>query len=153
MIAALGGKRGKGRSFGGYGAAKGLGYVAGPVGGGGLVLAGGYSLLFMLLALLAAGVAVVTLVLVPARQPPARPHETVLGVARRLRQPAFVRPTLALAGATAALSAGVGFLPLIGARSHLGALATGTVVSLLAGTAALVQPWTGRALDAGRPAS
>jgi len=150
MVAALGGKKGKGRSFGGYGAAKGLGYVAGPVGGGALVLAGGYSLLFIVLAVLAAGVALASLLLVPAERPAPRARETVIGLLRRLGQPAFVRPTVALAGATAALSAGVGFLPLVGARSHLGPLATGIVVSLLAGTAALVQPWAGRALDARR---
>lgn len=150
MVAAFGGKRGKGRTFGGYGAAKGLGYVAEPVGGGALVLAGGYSLLFIVLALLAAGVALASLLLLPAERPAPRARETVIGLLRRLGQPSFVRPTIALAGATAALSAGVGFLPLVGAQSDLGPLATGIVVSLLAGTAALVQPWAGRALDARR---
>lgn len=66
-----------------------------------------------------------------------------MGLLRRLRQPAFVRPTLALAGATAALSVGVGFLPLVGAHADLGPLATGVVVSLLAGSAAMVQPSAG----------
>ena len=150
MVASLGGKKAKGRSFGGYGAAKGLGYVAGPVIGGALVVAGGYSLLFIVLALLAGGVALASLLLVPAKQPAPRGRETVIGLLGRLGQPAFVRPTVALAGAAAALSAGVGFLPLVGARSHVGPFATGIVVSLLAGTAALVQPWAGRTLDARR---
>ncbi|PRZ42856.1 hypothetical protein CLV47_104204 [Antricoccus suffuscus] len=60
-----------------------------------------------------------------------------------------MQPTAALAGATAALAVGVGFLPVAGAAAGLGPLATGAVVSILAATAALVQPWTGRALDAG----
>jgi len=52
-VAALGGKRAGGRAFGGYGAAKGLGYMAGPFIGGGLVTAGGYNLLFAAMAVLA----------------------------------------------------------------------------------------------------
>lgn len=150
LVANLGGNRERGRSFGGYGAAKGLGYVAGPVVGGALVLVGGYSLLFVLLASLAAAVALASLIAVPGERARARPRETVAGLVRRLRHRAFVRPTLALAGATAALSAGVGFLPLVAARADLGPLASGILVSFLAGTAALVQPWAGRALDAGR---
>lgn len=62
----------------------------------------------------------------------------------------FLRPTVALAAATAALSVGVGFLPVTGASDGLGPIATGAAVSLLAATAAIVQPRTGRALDAGR---
>lgn len=150
LVATLGGTRTRGRAFGGYGAAKGLGYVAGPVVGGALVLVGGYSLLFVLLAVLAAAVALASVVAVPSERAAARPRETVVGLVRRFRQSAFVRPTLALAASTAALSAGVGFLPLVAARVHLGPLASGVVVSLLAGTSALVQPWAGRALDADR---
>jgi MFS family permease len=115
-----------------------------------LVLVGGYSLLFVVLATLAVAVALASVVAVPSERPPARARETVVGLVRRLRQPAFVRPTLALAGATAALSVGVGFLPLVAARAHLGPLASGVVVSLLAGTSALAQPWAGRALDTER---
>jgi MFS family permease len=55
-----------------------------------------------------------------------------------------------LAGATAALSVGVGFLPVTGAAAGLGTIATGAAVSVLAATAAVVQPRAGRALDAGR---
>jgi MFS family permease len=61
-----------------------------------------------------------------------------------------VKPTAALAGATAALSVGVGFLPVTGAAAGLGAVATGAAVSLLAATGALAQPKAGRALDDGR---
>jgi hypothetical protein len=89
-------------------------------------------------------------VAVPATPPLPRARETLLGLARRLGQPAFLRPVLALAGATAALSAAVGFLPVHGAAAGLGPLATGAAVSLLALTAALIQPRAGRAADAGR---
>jgi MFS family permease len=74
----------------------------------------------------------------------------VADLARRLTSPGFVRPTLALAAATAALSVGVGFLPVIGAGRGLGPLITGAIVSLLAAATALVQPRAGRARDDGR---
>jgi MFS family permease len=70
-------------------------------------------------------------------------------IAQVLR-PDFVRPVLVLAAATAALSAGVGFLPVLGARQGLGPLATGALVSLLAATAAVLQPYSGRRIDSGR---
>jgi len=73
----------------------------------------------------------------------------VLDLARRLTDPVFLRPTASLAGATAALSVGVGFLPVTGAAAGLGTVSTGAAVSVLAATAALVQPRAGRALDAG----
>ena len=59
------------------------------------------------------------------------------------------RPTAALAGATAAPSTGVGFLPVLGHQAGLGHLATGAAVSLLAAAAALIQPRAGRAHDTG----
>jgi MFS family permease len=74
----------------------------------------------------------------------------VLDLARRVTDPAFLRPTAALAGATAALSVGVGFLPVTGAAAGMGTIATGAAVSVLAATAAVVQPRAGRALDAGQ---
>jgi hypothetical protein len=57
---------------------------------------------------------------------------------------------VALAAATAALSVGVGFLPVAGAGRGLGPLLTGAIVSLLAAAAALIQPRAGRARDQGR---
>ncbi|MER6763727.1 MFS transporter, partial [Amycolatopsis sp. NPDC000746] len=51
---------------------------------------------------------------------------------------------------TAALAVGIGFLPVTGAASGLGTVATGAVVSVLALCSALVQPWAGRLRDAGR---
>jgi len=150
MVGALGGQRARGRAFGGYGAAKGLGYVAGPVIGGGLVMAGGYDLLFAVMAVLALAVAALCLATVPALPTKPKSRQTVVALVRRLRAAEFVHPVVALAGATAALSAAVGFLPVVGARHHLGPLVTGTAVSVLAAFAAVTQPRVGRALDQGR---
>jgi len=142
--------RQRGQAFGSYGAWKGLGYTLGPLLGGALVALGGFPLLFGLLAALGLAVASWTAAAVPTAPPLPRARETLVGLARRLGQPAFLRPVLALAGATAALSAAVGFLPVRGAAAGLGPLATGAAVSLLALTAALIQPRAGRAADAGR---
>jgi MFS family permease len=140
----------RGRAFGSYGAWKGLGYTLGPLLGGALLTLGGFPLLFGLLAGLGVGAAGWAAAAVPATPPLPRARETVVGLARRLAQPAFLRPAAALAGATAALSAAVGFLPVRGAAVGLGPLATGAAVSLLALAAALIQPRAGRAADAGR---
>jgi MFS family permease len=67
-----------------------------------------------------------------------------------LTQPGFLRPTLALAGGTAALAVGVGFLPLAGTHAGLSPVVTGALVSLLGACAIIVQPWAGRARDRGR---
>jgi DHA1 family tetracycline resistance protein-like MFS transporter len=125
-------------------------YTLGPVLGGLLIAAGGYPLLFTTLALLGVVVAGWALLVVPAVPPLPRARQTVADLARRLTSPGFVRPTLALAAATAALSVGVGFLPVEGAGRGLGPLATGAIVSLLAAAAALVQPRAERARDRGR---
>lgn len=149
-VAAFGGKKRTGRLFGGYGGAKGIGYLAGPVAGGALVAAGGYPLLFGVLAAIALLSAAAVAALVPRIAPAARPRSSVLDLARQIVRADFLRPVLLLAAATAALSAGVGFLPLLGARHQLGPVATGALVSLLAAVAAIAQPWVGRRLDAGR---
>ncbi len=143
LVARAGGSTARGRSFGGYGAAKGLGYFAGPLGGGILVAAGGYRLLFASLAVLAVAVAIVVARWVPATVSEPRARETIVGLVRRMTAGEFVRPVAILAAATAALSAGVGFLPVVGARAHLGPVATGAIVSLLALCAALTQPRVG----------
>jgi MFS family permease len=141
---------GQGRGFGRYGAWKGMGYTLGPLLGGVLITVGGYDLLFAALAALAVAVTTWALLMVPGVPPLPRTRQTVADLARRLSSPGFVRPTLALAAATGALSVGVGFLPVIGADRSLGPLATGAIVSLLALAAALVQPRAGRARDDGR---
>jgi predicted MFS family arabinose efflux permease len=150
LVARLSPDRQQGRWFGSYGAWKGLGYTLGPLLGGALVSLGGFPLLFATLAALALAVAAWAATAVPAASPLPRARETLLGLARRLCQPAFVQPTVALAAATAALSVGVGFLPVRGAAAGLGPLATGAAVSLLAASAALIQPRAGRAYDTGR---
>ncbi|MBE8476192.1 MFS transporter [Streptomyces justiciae] len=139
-----------GRAFGSYGFYKSIGYTLGPLLGGVLVWAGGLRLLFTVLAVLGAAVALWALVAVPVVPPLPRARQTVVDLARRLADPAFLVPTAALAGATAALSVGVGFLPVSGAVAGLGTVATGAAVSVLAACAAVVQPRAGRALDAGR---
>jgi MFS transporter, DHA1 family, tetracycline resistance protein len=150
MVARLTPQTGHGKAYGGYGAWKGIGYTLGPVLGGVLITLGGYALLFSTLAALAVAVAVWAVLAVPAVPPLPRARQTVLDLARRLSTSGFVRPTLTLAGATAALAVGVGFLPVAGAASGLGPLVTGAAVSVLAATAALVQPRAGRARDNGR---
>jgi MFS transporter, DHA1 family, tetracycline resistance protein len=150
LVARLSPDRQTGRWFGSYGAWKGLGYTLGPLLGGALVGLGGFGLLFATLAALALTVVAWAAIAVPTAPPLPKARETLLGLARRLGQPAFVQPTVALAAATAALSVGVGFLPVRGAAAGLGPLATGAAVSLLAATAALIQPRAGRAYDTGR---
>lgn len=139
-----------GRAFGSYGFYKSIGYTLGPLLGGVIVWSGGLRLLFAVMAVLGAVVAVWATLAVPRVPPLPRTRQTVLDLARRLADPAFLRPTAALAGATAALSVGVGFLPVSGAAAGLGTVATGAAVSVLALCAAIVQPRAGRALDAGR---
>jgi MFS family permease len=140
----------QGRAFGSYGFYKSIGYTLGPLLGGVLAWAGGLRLLFAVLAGLGAAVAVWAFLAVPVVPPLPRSRQTVLDLVRRLAVPAFLAPTGALAAATAALSVGVGFLPVSGRAAGLGTIATGAAVSVLAASAALVQPLTGRALDAGR---
>jgi DHA1 family tetracycline resistance protein-like MFS transporter len=150
LVARLSPKKQQGRAFGGYGAWKSIGYTLGPLLGGVLITIGGFSLLFGTLAVLALAVTAWVLLAIPAAPPLPRTRQTVLDLARRLSHPTFLRPTAALAGTTAALAVGVGFLPVTGAATGLGPLATGAAVSLLAVCSALVQPWAGRARDAGR---
>jgi MFS family permease len=149
-VAALGGAKRTGRLFGGYGGAKGVGYLLGPIAGGALVLAGGYRLLFGVLAAVAAVAAVAAAWFVPRLPAAPRERSTVVDLMTQILKPAFLRPVLILGAATAALSTGVGFLPVLGARHGLGPLATGALVSLLAATAAVLQPYSGRRIDAGR---
>lgn len=147
MVARLTPKGAQGKAFGRYGAWKGVGYTAGPLLGGVLIHLGGFELLFLTMAALAAAVAVWVLT-VPELEPLPRHRQTLRDLVKRLSHRDFLRPTAALAASTAALATGVGFLP-VKAAQH-GPIVTGAAVSLLAITAALVQPRVGRALDAGR---
>ncbi|MGW8356870.1 MFS transporter [Streptomyces wedmorensis] len=150
LVARLNPSAKRGRAFGSYGFHKSIGYTLGPLLGGLLVWAGGLRLLFVVLATLGTAVALWAAVAVPAAPPLPKQRQNVLDLARRLADPVFLGPTAALAAATAALSVGVGFLPVTGAAAGLGTIATGAAVSVLAATAAFVQPAAGRALDNGR---
>ncbi|MFE2301221.1 MFS transporter [Streptomyces sp. NPDC059445] len=150
LVARLNPAAKRGRAFGSYGFYKSVGYTLGPLLGGVLVWAGGLRLLFTVLAVLGAAVACWAALAVPVVPPLPKVRQTVLDLARRLTHPDFLRPTAALAAATAALSVGVGFLPVTGRADGLDTVATGAAVSVLAACAAVVQPWAGRALDAGR---
>jgi MFS family permease len=150
LVARLNPAAKRGRAFGSYGFYKSIGYTLGPLLGGVLAWAGGLRLLFAVMAVLGLAVAAWAALAVPDTPPLPRARQTVLDLARRLTNPAFWQPTAALAGATAALSVGVGFLPVSGVAAGLGTVATGAAVSVLAACAALVQPRAGRALDSGR---
>ncbi|MCP2342790.1 MFS transporter [Actinomadura rupiterrae] len=150
LVARLNPRAKHGRAFGSYGFFKSIGYTAGPLLGGLLVWLGGLTLLFAVLTVLAVAVAGWALVAVPSVPPLPKARQTVVDLARRLGDGAFLKPVSALAAATAALSVGVGFLPVSGASAGLAPLVTGAMVSALAASAALVQPWAGRSLDSGR---
>jgi MFS family permease len=150
LVARLNPATGHGRAFGSYGFYKSIGYTLGPLLGGVIVWAGGLQLLFGVTAVLALAVMGWAALAVPVVPPLPKTRQTVVDLARRLADPIFLRPTAALAGATAALSVGVGFLPVSGAAAGLGTIATGAAVSLLAASAAVVQPRAGRALDIGQ---
>ncbi|MGA4545086.1 MFS transporter [Uniformispora flossi] len=149
LVARLNPRAGHGRAFGTYGFAKSIGYTAGPLLGGVLVWTGGLTLLFAVLTAVAAAVALWAAAAVPTVPPLPKTRQTLADLARRLTDGAFLRPVTALAAATAALSVGVGFLPLAGRTDGLSPVATGAAVSALALCAAVTQPQAGRALDAG----
>ena len=152
LVARLTPASAQGRAFGTYGSYKSVGYTLGPLLGGAIVTLGGLRLLFAVMAALAAAVVVWAVVSVPNLPTVARQRATLVDTLRRFGESSFVTPTLALAAATAALSAGVGFLPVLGTQADLSPVVTGAVVSVLALTTALVQPVAGRAADAGRVA-
>ncbi|MEV6024787.1 MFS transporter [Streptomyces sp. NPDC052036] len=150
LVARLNPASTRGRTFGSYGFHKSIGYTLGPLLGGVLVRATGLRPLFAVLAVLGVAVAVWAALAVPVLPPLPNARQTVLDLARRLADPAFLAPTSALAAATAALSVEVGFLPVSGRAAGLGTVATGAAVSVLAVCAAAGQPRAGRALDHGR---
>lgn len=150
LVARLQSPGGHARRFGSYGAWKGLGYTLGPLLGGALVTVGGYATLFACLGGLAVIVAAWAAWVVPRIKPLPRRRSTVVDLVHRLTRRAFVVPTVILAASTAALSIGVGFLPILAASAGVSALLSGAMVSLLSACAAFSQPWAGRALDARR---
>ena len=150
MVARLNPAAKRGRAFGSYGFYKSIGYTLGPLLGGVLVWAAGLRLLFAVMAVCAAAVAASAAWAVPAVPPLPRKRQTVADLARRSADRSFLAPTAALAAATAALSVGVGFLPVSGAAAGLGTVATGAAVSVLAATAAH-RPAQGRPRPGRRP--
>ncbi|MEU4232844.1 MFS transporter [Nonomuraea sp. NPDC026600] len=92
LVARLNRAAKRGRAFGSYGFYKSIGYTMGPLLGGVLVWAGGLRLLFTVMALLGAGVALWVALAVPAVPPLPRARQTVLDLARRLSAPAFLTP-------------------------------------------------------------
>ncbi|SDS01398.1 MFS transporter [Microlunatus soli] len=153
LVARLGGAKRRGRAYGGYGLFKSLGYTLGPLLGGLLVHLGGMRLLIGSMAVVALLVAGWCALAVPALPTPPKQRQTVVDLARQIVHPTFLIPVTALALGTAALSVGVGFLPVSGGADGLGALATGAIVSVLALSSAVVQPLAGTALDRGRLSS
>ena len=153
LVARLTASGAHGRAFGTYGFYKSIGYTLGPLLGGLIVSLGGMRTLFGVMAALAAAVAVWAVISVPTVRPLPRRRQTLLDTVKRFSESSFVTPTLALAAATAALSAGVGFLPFLGTQAGLSPVVTGAVVSVLALVTAVSQPLAGRALDAGRISS
>ncbi|MET3705410.1 MFS family permease [Arthrobacter sp. UYEF6] len=150
MVARLAAGKKAGTYFGRYGSWKSLGYVIGPLLGAGLILAGGFALLFGALSVLAAGTAVWVLVSVPHLPPLPRQRYTVLDLGRQVTKRRFLVPTLVLAASTGALGAAIGFIPALATRHGLGPVAGTAAVSVLAITSVLTQPWIGRMRDAHR---
>ncbi|UKA74503.1 MFS transporter [Arthrobacter sp. FW306-07-I] len=142
---ARGGKAGT--YFGRYGSWKSLGYIIGPPLGAGLILAGGFPLLFGTLSALAAVTAVWVLVSAPHLAPLPRKRYTVMDLARQVGERRFLVPTLVLAAATGALGAAVGFIPALATRHGMDAFAGTAAVSVVALGSVLTQPWIGRLRD------
>jgi len=147
MVARLGRGKSAGTYFGRYGSWKSLGYVIGPLLGAALILAGGFTLLFAVLAVLAAATAVWVLISVPHLEPLPRQRYTVLDLARQITGRRFLVPTLVLAASTAALGSAIGFLPALATRHGLGPVAGTAAVSVLAIASVVTQPWIGKLRD------
>lgn len=147
MVARMAGGKNTGTYFGRYGSWKSLGYVIGPLLGAGLILAGGFALLFTALSVLAAAAAIWVLTCVPHLEPLPRQRYTVLDLARQVTERRFLVPTLVLAASTAAMGAAIGFLPALATQHGLGPVAGTATVSVLAVAALLVQPRIGRMRD------
>lgn len=147
LVAAAGGAAKVGRSFGGYGAAKGLGYVTGPVVGGGLVAWGGFELLFGVVAVAALSVAVMAIRAVPSTPVPVRQREGRRAAVRRISRAEFVLPTVALAAGAAALGAAIGFIPARVVSLGRSTILSGAAVSVMAAVTAVAQPRVGKLFD------
>ncbi len=149
-LARLAGPRSAGHYFGRYGSWKGLGYALGPLLGAGLILLGGFPILFLALAATAVATAIWVAFSIPGMPAFSRPRYTLADLARQVTDPGFLLPVSALAVATGTLSVAVGFLPLLGTRLGMNALASIAPVTVLAVASSLVQPLIGALRDSGR---
>ncbi|MFF1831032.1 MFS transporter [Paenarthrobacter sp. NPDC058040] len=147
-VARLAGTR-TGHYFGRYGSWKGLGYAIGPLLGAFAIIAGDFSLLFGVLAIVGLLTAAWAAISVPRIQPLPRPRHTLLDVWQQSTERSFLGPTTVLAAGTGALGAAVGFLPALAAREGLGTTGSIAVVSVLAVASALIQPRIGKLRDRG----
>ncbi len=150
MVARMAGGKNTGTYFGRYGSWKSLGYVIGPLLGAGLILVGGFTLLFAALSVLAVIAALWVLVRVPHLEPLPRQRYTVLDLARQVTERRFVIPTLVLAASTAAMGSAIGFLPALAAQHGMGPIAGTATVSVLALVSLVVQPQIGKMRDGHR---
>lgn len=139
-----------GRYFGKYGSWKGLGYAIGPLLGAAALFIGGFPILFGVLAVLGAGVAVWVAVAMPRLAPLPRPRYTLADLARQLGERSFLGPTIVLAASTGSLGAAVGFIPALAAHIGLPTAAALAAVTVLALASSLIQPRIGRLRDDAR---
>ncbi|MGQ3381973.1 MFS transporter [Glutamicibacter sp. TV12E] len=151
-VAKLSGKS-TGRYFGRYGAWKTLGYVCGPLLGAVLIWWGGFPALFMCMTAISLATAVWVGVSMPKLPVLPKVRYTLKDLARQILEPGFLVPTMVLAASTGALGTAVGFLPLMGTNVGLNSVQSMGVVSLLAISSALIQPWVGKLKDQSRLSS
>lgn len=146
-VARLAGAGRMGRYFGRYGSWKGMGYMLGPLLAAVLIGFGGLPLLFVVLAVAAAGTAVWVALALPPIRPLPRPRYTVVDLVKQTTDRRFLIPTIALATSTAVLGASIGFLPALAAEGGSDLFASIAIASVLALTLTAVQPWTGLLRD------
>ncbi len=108
-----------GKYFGRYGAWKGLGYAIGPLLGAAAIIAGGISLMFVVLTGVSLAVAIWAVLAMPAIEPLPKRRYTVADLFRQVTQRSFLGPTVVLAAATGSLGAAVGFLPALASERSM----------------------------------
>ncbi|MGO2938676.1 MAG: MFS transporter [Glutamicibacter arilaitensis] len=145
-VARMSGKN-TGRYFGRYGAWKTLGYVTGPLLGALLIHFGGFPALFAAMAVISLVASLWVWRSMPALPVLPKTRYTFKDLARQTMEPGFLMPTLVLAAATGALGTAVGFLPLLGTELGLDNGLSMGIVSVLALSSAVIQPWAGKLKD------
>jgi MFS family permease len=138
-----------GRYFGRYGSWKALGYAGGPVIGAIVVSLSGTAWLFALLSVLSAVTAAAVWFVVAPIPPLPRERTTLAALARSSTRPAFLVPVAVLAVGSAAIGALAGMLPALGTSLGIPFAVSAIAVAVIAVTSSVVQPFVGRAHDAG----